>query len=62
MKNTKKILIIFLITLISLLNYSFGAELPKDVIASVPANTIVSLSSQTVNTKTEFYLVLNLSI
>ncbi|MBQ7411015.1 MAG: cadherin-like beta sandwich domain-containing protein [Clostridia bacterium] len=61
MKNTKKILIIFLITLISLLNYSFGAELPKDVIASVPANTIVSLSSQTVNTKTEFYLVLNLS-
>lgn len=61
MKNTKKILIIFLITLISLLNYSFGAELPKDVIESVPANTIVSLSSQTVNTKTEFYLVLNLA-
>lgn len=61
MKNTKKIFIIFLITLISLLNYSFGAELPKDVIESVPTNTIVSLSSQTVNTKTEFYLVLNLS-
>lgn len=61
MKNTKKILIIFLIMLISLLNYSFGAELPKDVIASVPANAIVSLSSQTVNTKKEFYLVLNLS-
>lgn len=61
MKNTKKILIIFLIMLISLLNYSFGAELPKDVIASTPTNTIVSLSSQSVNTKTEFYLVLNLS-
>ena len=63
MNKVKKILCIFIIMIFTFGSYLKvnATDLPQDVIASTPSNTIVSLSSQTVNTKTEFYLVLNLA-
>lgn len=63
MKTLKKIFSIFIIASIVICSYFKvnATSLPQDVIANTPSNKIVSLSSQTINTKTEFYLVLNLS-
>lgn len=62
MKTLKRIFSIFIITIIICSYFKVNAtSLPQDVIINVPANSIVSLSSQTVNTNTEFYLVLNLA-
>ena len=62
MKVLKKVFSIFIITIIICSYLKVNATgLPQDVIINVPANSIVSLSSQTVNTNTEFYLVLNLA-
>lgn len=62
MKVLKKVFSIFIITIIICSYLKVNAtSLPQDVIINVPANSIVSLSSQTVNTNTEFYLVLNLA-
>ena len=63
MNRVKKFIGIFIIMLITLCSYLRvdATTLPEEVIESTPTNTIVSLSSQTVNTKTEFYLVLNLA-
>lgn len=63
MKTLKKIFSIFIISSIVICSYFKvnATSLPQDVIANTPSSKIVYLSSQTVNTKTEFYLVLNLS-
>lgn len=63
MKSVKKILGIFIMTIIMSCSYFYvdATSLPQEVIVNTPSNSIVSLSSQTVNTKTEFYLVLNLA-
>lgn len=65
MKNTKKILVFLLITFLGIFNlftviYA-ATEVPKEVLESTLSSSIVSLSNKTVNTETEFYLVLNLS-
>lgn len=63
MKTLKRVFCIFIVTAIIICSYFkvYATSLPQDVIINVPSNLIVSLSSQTVNTNTEFYLVLNLA-
>ena len=63
MKTLKKIFSIFIITIIIICCYTKAnaTSLPQDIIINTPSTQLVSISSQSVNPNTEFYLVLNLA-
>lgn len=63
MKGIIRITTIFFIALICICSYSRvnATALPQDIILNTPSTAIISLSEDSVSTKTEFYLVLNLS-
>lgn len=63
MKNIKKFLSFWIIALliISGFNKANATDLPQDVIINTPSDQLISVNTQTVNTDTEFYLVLNLA-
>lgn len=63
MKSIKKFLSFWIIVLliISGFNKANATDLPQDVIINTPSDRLISVNTQTVNTDTEFYLVLNLA-